>query len=785
MKPKPYTFLYLSILTAFFLGISQSQGDVPLWNGTRSQIDANRFSSGYNLFNYIDDELGETLGSARRGNAKKLVVIIHGWNPDQKCNSFSGIPKDTLNPEPPLPRLLEALDAATSASTDWDLITYHWERDAATGPRIEPFNLLNAPLQNSTNAAVNGSHHGLNLAQEIIAEIPDVEKVHLIAWSAGSWVADYGADYLQVNYPSVEVQVTLLDPFVPAEVTLSDFALNTTNLASSGQSTRSGSFLLDQYYSFFLPGTNTALNPEKGFSFETSDPYEKHQGPVNFYADTIRESYETSLPALADPSRQFGYDSSRHGWNRSIFMNEPVFGEGLFSRTFTDGQTVDIIFDLFSRKSPSGARQTSFDLQKEVSGTWQEIEPDFAGPREGKRKIARLANLTSADAGIYRLLATREATPTEGQLTTTSSTFRLIYEAPAATPIVTDLAITSDGGSLLLQSGETYTLTATASLDDNTEEVRSVSWSSNSSEVSISEGGIISVNAVTSSIEIEITATLNQGGNPFSRTKTFFIVLPQTSTPQPPSTPDPPVEIVDNGGFEQGLDGWTSSGDFRADSRFSSARSGSIYAYLANSDGTPGNNLFGSVRQEFTIPASADSATLEFYLSISTDEIDGDPDDTLSVSLFDENGQILRILDAYSELDATGSYQRFDFDLRDQVGKTFSILFVGTTNSNFPTVFRIDDVSVLHSEEAIASASGLTIIGASSIDEGTSNNYQAQITLPGGGTQEVSAQWSENSSSLSVSSSGRVTASNVSSNRTGTLTARPTPMDGTTSLMAN
>lgn len=90
----------------------------------------------------------------------------------------------------------------------------------------------------------------------------------------------------------------------------------------------------------------------------------------------------------------------------------------------------------------------------------------------------------------------------------------------------------------------------------------------------------------------------------------------QTNQMITPSTTQ--TELITNNGFESGSTGWVLSGNFYADSRFSAPRSGTGYAYLSNSNGTPGNNLLGSMYQTVTIPSSATSATLTFWYNITS-----------------------------------------------------------------------------------------------------------------------------------------------------------------------
>jgi hypothetical protein len=159
----------------------------------------------------------------------------------------------------------------------------------------------------------------------------------------------------------------------------------------------------------------------------------------------------------------------------------------------------------------------------------------------------------------------------------------------------------------------------------------------------------------------------------------------------------PGTGLVTNGGFESGSTGWVLWGAFYADSRFSHPHSGSGYAYLSNADGTPGNNLFGTMYQAVSIPSSATAATLTFWYNITTGETGSSPYDLLQVSIRDSADNYLATVAIFDNTNSQpiGVYSQKSFDMTPYIGQTIRIRFLGTTNSSLPTVFRIDDVSIL------------------------------------------------------------------------------------------
>ena len=155
-------------------------------------------------------------------------------------------------------------------------------------------------------------------------------------------------------------------------------------------------------------------------------------------------------------------------------------------------------------------------------------------------------------------------------------------------------------------------------------------------------------------------------------------------------------ELITNGGFELGLSGWIKSGNFYADPGFSWPHTGSRYAYLSQSGGSPGNNLFGTIYQAVSLPASASSITLSFWYNITSQDSATIPYDYLNVTIQNSSGGFLASVHIFSNVDkqTIGSYSQKAFDLTSYKGQTIRVHFLGTTNPSLPTTFRIDDVSI-------------------------------------------------------------------------------------------
>lgn len=171
-------------------------------------------------------------------------------------------------------------------------------------------------------------------------------------------------------------------------------------------------------------------------------------------------------------------------------------------------------------------------------------------------------------------------------------------------------------------------------------------------------------------------------------------------------------ELISNGKFEgtPPLPQWTLSGNFQANSTFSSYNSSPGYAYLADFSGNPANSISGTMYQQFTIPSNATSLSLSFWTRISTSETTTTlANDTMSVSVMNSTGTTtLQSLSTYSNLNSSASYVQRTFSLsRSLIGQTVRLMFSAANNASLATTFRVDDVSL----NAVTPATSNRVVG--------------------------------------------------------------------------
>jgi hypothetical protein len=159
------------------------------------------------------------------------------------------------------------------------------------------------------------------------------------------------------------------------------------------------------------------------------------------------------------------------------------------------------------------------------------------------------------------------------------------------------------------------------------------------------------------------------------------------------------AELVRNGGFEGTVSSsdWVRSGLLQADSRFGNYHNSPGYAYLSDLNGNAANSISGSMYQQFAIPATASSVTLNFWTKITTSETTTTlSNDLLTAQVYDSTGTtLLQTASSLSNLNASASYVQRTIGLsRSLIGQTVRLVFSASTDAALATTFRVDDVSV-------------------------------------------------------------------------------------------
>jgi subtilisin family serine protease len=195
---------------------------------------------------------------------------------------------------------------------------------------------------------------------------------------------------------------------------------------------------------------------------------------------------------------------------------------------------------------------------------------------------------------------------------------------------------------------------------------------------------------VTAAIVNSSTPNKVTGAGTGSPNRLLYSLLTGAPPPTPTPTPVPGAELLLNRGFESGSVNWTATAGVITNSTGQTPRTGSFYAWLDGYGTTHTDSLF----QQITIPSTANSVTLSFWLKITTAETTTTTQfDRLQVQVRNSSNTVLTTLATFSNLNKTTGYVLRTFDLTAFKGQTVRIYFLGTEDSSLQTSFVIDDTS--------------------------------------------------------------------------------------------
>ena len=150
-------------------------------------------------------------------------------------------------------------------------------------------------------------------------------------------------------------------------------------------------------------------------------------------------------------------------------------------------------------------------------------------------------------------------------------------------------------------------------------------------------------------------------------------------------------QLVLNSGFESGSTSWSATSGVITNDSSVAAHGGSWKAWLNGYGSAHTDTLY----QQVSIPSSTTSATLGFWLKITSDETTTTQAyDTLKVQVRNSSGAVLATLANYSNLNKGSSYVQRSFDLSAYKGQTVRVYFEGVEGSTVATSFIVDDVTL-------------------------------------------------------------------------------------------
>ncbi len=300
--------------------------------------------------------------------------------------------------------------------------------------------------------------------------------------------------------------------------------------------------------------------------------------------------------------------------------------------------------------------------------------------------------------------------------TTSSSSITLTASSTATTGTST-ITITGTSGSLTHTTSISLTISAPASpnfaLSASPSSLTVKQGTSGSSTISVTDqnGFTGSVTLSTSALPSGVTATF--GTNPTTSTSTLTFTASSTATTGTSTITVTGVsgslshttsisltissasatQLIGDPGFENGTNTapWSLTAGVINNSTAEPPHSGSWDAWL---DGY-GTTHTDTATQTVSIPSTATSATLTFWLHIDTAETTTTTAfDTFRIQVLNTSGTVLATLGTFSNLNHAAGYQQHSFSMNSWIGQTVQIRFIGSEDSSLQTSFVLDDVNL-------------------------------------------------------------------------------------------
>jgi subtilisin family serine protease len=151
-------------------------------------------------------------------------------------------------------------------------------------------------------------------------------------------------------------------------------------------------------------------------------------------------------------------------------------------------------------------------------------------------------------------------------------------------------------------------------------------------------------------------------------------------------------QLLGNPGFETGSAApWVATAGVIDSSTSEPAHSGSWKAWMDGYGTTHTDTLY----QDVTIPSTATSATLTFWLHFDTAETTTTTQyDKLTVQIRNTANTVLSTLATYSNLNKATGYSQKSFNVTSFKGQTIRVYFTATEDSSLQTSFVVDDTAL-------------------------------------------------------------------------------------------
>jgi hypothetical protein len=309
-------------------------------------------------------------------------------------------------------------------------------------------------------------------------------------------------------------------------------------------------------------------------------------------------------------------------------------------------------------------------------------------------------------------------TATYGTNPTTGTSVVTFTASSTATTGTTSVTITGTSGTLTHTTSISLTVNATAtpnfSLSASPSSLSVTQGSSGNSTITVTPSGGFTGSVTLSNSALPSGVTASFGTNPTTSTSILTFTASSTATTGTSTititgvsgtlshtttisltinpTGGGTTNLIVNGGFETGTaTPWTLTAGVLNNSASEPAHTGSWDAWL---DGY-GTTHTDSAVQTVTIPSTAISANLVFWLHIDTAETTTTTAfDVLTVQVLNSSNTVIGTLGSFSNLNKAAGYQSHTFSVLSFKGQTIKIKFTGTEDVSLQTSFVLDDIAL-------------------------------------------------------------------------------------------